>query len=107
MTFSSAIKRSVEKSPFFCAVPEAESEMQRLLNAFKKSGNSIGGRVHTTTSPLPKGLGDPVYNKLEAELAYAMLSIPASKGFTIGHYSEQTTGKEGNDAPCSNSKTSF
>lgn len=105
--YSKALKKRVEKSAFFCVDPNAEPQMDCILTKHRNEGNSIGGRVHTTTSSLPVGLGDPVYQKLEAELAYAMLSIPASKGFSIGNYSEETTGKQGNDTPCSGSNLPF
>ena len=57
--------------------------MQRIQQAMD-AGDSVGGVVTFLTSHLPVGLGDPVYEKLEANLAKAMLSIPASKGFELG-----------------------
>ncbi len=63
-------------------------------------GDSIGGVVHFCADGVPRGLGDPIYNKLEAELAHAMLSIPASKGFEIGSgfAAAAMRGSEHNDA---------
>lgn len=64
--------------------PEISPEMVAEIERVKQEGDSIGGIVAFTTSELPTGLGDPVYEKLEANLAKALLSIPASKGFEIG-----------------------
>lgn len=58
--------------------------MYRLIEEVVEAGDSIGGIVGLETSQLPVGLGDPVYEKLEAKLASAMLSIPASKGIEFG-----------------------
>lgn len=71
-------------APLFCPDPHAEKEMVALLEATLQAGDSVGGVVEFIASGLPKGLGDPVYEKLEANLAKAMLSLPASKGFEIG-----------------------
>lgn len=60
------------------------TEIEALVEEMKKEGNSVGGVVEVIVDNVPVGLGDPVYEKLEAKLAYAMLSIPASKGFEIG-----------------------
>ena len=58
--------------------------MATLIEQVREDGDSIGGIVGFCTSHLPVGLGDPVYEKLEANLAKALLSIPATKGFEIG-----------------------
>ncbi len=71
------------KSPIFCFDKIAEKKILKLLKKIKEEGDSIGGII-ACTATLPVGLGDPVYGKLEALLASAMLSIPASKGFEIG-----------------------
>ncbi len=63
---------------------EDQEETLRQTEEAKKAGDSIGGVVAFEAENLPAGLGDPVYGKLEALLASAMLSIPASKGFEIG-----------------------
>lgn len=75
-------KEHIRSSPIFC--PQAESAMIALLNEVKQKGDSLGGIVEFMATGAPAGLGEPVYEKLEAKLAYAMLSIPASKGFEIG-----------------------
>ncbi len=58
--------------------------MKQKIAEVKQSGDSLGGAIHFVALGLPLGLGDPVYEKLEANLAKAMLSIPATKGFEIG-----------------------
>lgn len=74
------------------------SHVQTLINAIKEQGDSLGGIV-ACVAHLPVGLGDPVYSKLEAQLAFAMLSIPASKGFEIGSgfAASRMKGSEHND----------
>ncbi len=71
-------------SPLFCPEKEAEEQMKTRIQAVKQEGDSIGGVVECLVLHLPAGLGDPVYEKLEAKLAAAMMSLPASKGFEIG-----------------------
>ncbi len=78
------LRTSIRKSPLFCPDQDKTSSMIALLEAIKNAGDSLGGVVEVLTSPLPIGLGDPVYEKLEANLAKALLSIPASKGMEIG-----------------------
>jgi chorismate synthase len=89
----------IEKNPLFCPDPDAFHAMANLIEAIKNEGDSIGGIVELTTTPLPIGLGDPVYEKLEANLAKAMLSIPASKGIEFGDGFAAATlrGSEHND----------
>jgi chorismate synthase len=72
----------------------------KLIEQVKKEGDSLGGILQTTLTNLPVGLGDPVYSKLEANLASAMLSIPATKGFEIGSgfNAARMRGSEHNDA---------
>ncbi len=78
------IRQQTYQSPVFCPDPHATAAMTALIEEVKAEGNSIGGIVEFITSPMPAGLGDPVYDKLEAKLAQAMMSLPASKGFEIG-----------------------
>lgn len=77
-------RAEVYDSPLFCPDLEAEKKMIELLNTTKASGDSLGGAVLFFANGVPAGLGDPVYEKIEANLAKAMLSIPAAKGFEIG-----------------------
>lgn len=72
---------------------------EKALETLQKEGDSIGGVVACTAEGLPAGLGDPIYEKLEARLAYAMLSIPAARGFEIGagFQAARMKGSEHND----------
>ena len=74
----------VERNPFFApdaaSVPALEDYMDRL----RKSGDSVGARLRVTASGVPAGLGTPLYDKLDADIAYAMMGINAVKGVEIG-----------------------
>jgi chorismate synthase len=74
----------VDKFKTRCPDEETDKEMQQLILELKNNGNSVGGKINCIIKNCPKGLGEPVFNRLEAELAKAMLSIPATKGFEIG-----------------------
>lgn len=74
----------IEKNPVRCADPDAAERMRKLILRIKKAGDSLGGVVEAIVRNCPAGLGDPVFDKLEADLAKALLSIPAVKGFEIG-----------------------
>ncbi len=67
-----------------CIDKKAEKKMLRLLKQIREEGDSVGGVIECVILSPPVGLGDPIYEKFEAMLASAMLSIPASKGFEIG-----------------------
>jgi chorismate synthase len=75
---------NIADSPIFCPDAVAAMQMMESILIAKKAGDSLGGIVAFVADGLPVGWGDPVYEKLEANLAKAMLSIPASKGFEIG-----------------------
>jgi chorismate synthase len=74
----------VSQNPFFCPDPVAAKEWEPYLEAVRKSGSSIGAVVECVASGFPAGLGAPVYDKLDADLAKAMMSINAVKGVEIG-----------------------
>ena len=95
-----SLKAAVLKSPLFCPDANAEKVMIEKIEQVKSDGDSLGSIVELLTSPLPVGLGDPIYEKLEANLARAMLSLPASKGFEIGEgfASARKKGSEHNDS---------
>lgn len=78
------LKSTAAASPIFCPDPLAAAQMMQQIHTAKIAGDSLGGIVEFVTSALPAGLGDPIYEKLEANLAKAMLSLPATKGFEIG-----------------------
>jgi chorismate synthase len=89
----------VEASPVRCPEPGAAEEMIRRIEAARRRGDSLGGVVECVARGVPPGLGEPVFDKLEADLARALMSLPASKGFEIGSGFEGTrlTGIEHND----------
>lgn len=93
------LKPKIENSPIFCPDPASAAVMQALISATAEAGDSIGGVVTFVATGLPVGLGDPVYEKLEANLAKAMLSLPATKGFEMGEgfQAAQMLGSEHND----------
>lgn len=78
---------------------EMAEEMITHIKKIRSEGNSVGGIIECVIRGCPPGLGEPIFDKLEAELAKAMLSIPATKGFEIGSGFSGTllTGKEHND----------
>ena len=67
-----------------CPHPETAEAMAEIIMAAKNQGNSLGGVITCVCRNVPPGLGEPVFDKMEALLAHAMLSIPATKGFEIG-----------------------
>ena len=83
--------KALKKSQLFCPDPVAEKNMMEALECAKKDQDSLGGVIECQAEGLPIGLGDPMYEKLEANLAKAMLSLPATKGFEIGEGFRATT----------------
>jgi chorismate synthase len=90
---------SVESNPVRCPDPAAAAEMAERIDAARRRGDSLGGVVECVARGVPAGLGEPVFDKLEADLARALMSLPASKGFEIGSgfQGTQMTGIEHND----------
>ncbi len=78
------LKELTLQSPIFCPDSEISKQMMEAIENAKASGDSLGGIIEVRAEGLPVGLGDPVYEKLEAQLAKALLSIPACKGFELG-----------------------
>lgn len=89
----------VESNIVRCPDREIANTMISLIEETGRDGNSIGGVVECVVRNVPKGLGEPVFDKLEADLAKAVMSLPASKGFEIGSGFDGTllTGFEHND----------
>jgi chorismate synthase len=89
----------VESNIVRCPDGEIANQMIELIEKTGRDGNSIGGVVECVVRNVPKGLGEPVFDKLEADLAKAVMSLPASKGFEIGSGFDGTllTGFEHND----------
>ena len=75
---------AVEENPFFFPDPDRVPELEALLTAVRKEGDSIGAGVTVVASGVPVGLGEPVFDRLDADLAHALMSINAVKGVEIG-----------------------
>ncbi len=74
----------IDRNPFFCPDPQAAAEWAVILDDIRKSGSSIGAVVEIVAEGVPPGLGAPIYGKLDAEIAGALMSINAVKGVEIG-----------------------
>lgn len=77
-------REEVETTPVRCPDHAAAREMIRVIEEARAGGDSLGGVIECVMRGVPPGLGEPVFDKLEADLAKAMLSLPATKGFEIG-----------------------
>ena len=75
---------TIENNPVRCPVPSKAEEMEVLIREVRKDGDTIGGCVRCEIKGVPIGLGEPVFDRLNAELGKAMLSINAAKGFEYG-----------------------
>ena len=74
----------VNDNPFFCADPDRLDELDRYMDDLREKGDSIGAKISVLASNVPPGLGEPVFDKLEADLAYGLMSINAVKGVELG-----------------------
>lgn len=83
----------IERNPFFCPDTDKVSQMEDYMAALSKEGNSIGARITVTASAVPVGLGEPVFDRLDADIAKALMSINAVKGVEIGDGFESITQK--------------
>ncbi|MFM8657018.1 MAG: chorismate synthase, partial [Chthoniobacterales bacterium] len=91
---------AIEANAVRCPDAAAAEKMIARIKEARSNGDSVGGLVACVVRNCPPGLGEPAFDKLEADLAKAMLSLPATKGFEIGSGFEGTklTGREHNDA---------
>lgn len=78
------IWEEVNNNPFFCPDPSKITALESYMDALRKEGNSIGARINIVATGVPTGLGEPIFDRLDADLAKAMLSINAVKGVEIG-----------------------
>ncbi len=78
------IRKDVDRSAVRCPDSDSAAKMQDAIIAAQKAGDSLGGIISCVCRNIPAGLGEPVFDKIEASLAQAMLSIPATKGIEIG-----------------------
>lgn len=74
----------VNQNPFFSPIESAVPEMEAYMDALRKEGNSIGAEITVTASGMPPGLGEPIFDRLDAEIAHSLMSINAAKGVEIG-----------------------
>ncbi|RJQ48384.1 MAG: chorismate synthase [Gammaproteobacteria bacterium] len=74
----------VGNNPFFCPDKNKVAEMEEFMDRLRKEGDSIGARINIVASNVPAGLGEPVFDKLDADIAHAMMGINAVKGVEIG-----------------------
>lgn len=74
----------IDTNPFFCPDPDAVADMEAFMAALIKSGDSIGARINVVATGVMPGLGEPVFDRLDAEIAAAMMGINAVKGVEIG-----------------------
>jgi len=93
-------EREIERNPLRCPDPEAAKEMEAAVLKAREEGDSVGGIVEVVVKGPPQGLGEPVFDKLEADLAKALMSIGAVKGFEVGNgfAAARLRGSENNDA---------
>ena len=74
----------VDRNPFFCPDSDKVTQMEAYMDALRKEGNSIGARINVVAQGVPPGLGEPIFDRLDADIAHAMMSINAVKGVEIG-----------------------
>jgi chorismate synthase len=75
---------AVDRNPFFCPDPDRVPELEDFIDRLRREGDSIGARVTVAASGVPPGLGEPVFDRLDADLAFAMMGINAVKGVEVG-----------------------
>jgi chorismate synthase len=74
----------VDQNPFFCPDVNKVEAMESYMDALRKEGNSVGAKISVVAEGVPPGLGEPIFDRMDAEIAYAMMSINAAKGVEIG-----------------------
>ena len=76
--------KNIENNPFFFPDESKVEELEKYMDALRKEGNSIGARINVTANNVPAGLGEPVFDRIDADIAKAMMSINAVKAVEIG-----------------------
>jgi len=77
-------RAAIDANPFFCAEPARVPELEALIDTLRREGDSIGARVNVVATGVPPGLGEPVFDRLDADIAHAMMSINAVKAVELG-----------------------
>lgn len=75
---------TIDNNPFFCPDPDKVLDMEVYMDALRKEGESIGARINVVATNVPPGLGEPIFDRLDADIAHALMSINAVKGVEIG-----------------------
>ncbi|MFZ2313987.1 MAG: chorismate synthase [Methylobacter sp.] len=75
---------NIESNPFFCPDADKVTQMEAYMDALRKEGESIGAKIEVVATNVPPGLGEPIFDRLDADLAHALMSINAVKGVEIG-----------------------
>jgi chorismate synthase len=93
------IKEHSEENEVRCADPEVAEEMRELIDQYQKEGDSIGGSIYFEARGVPRGLGAPRFDSVEARLGQAMMSVPASTAFEfgLGREAREWAGHDRND----------
>jgi chorismate synthase len=79
-----ADRAAIDANPFFCAEPARVPELEAMIDTLRREGDSIGARVNVVATGVPPGLGEPVFDRLDADIAHAMMGINAVKGVEVG-----------------------
>lgn len=85
--------QAVEQNPFFFPDADKVTDLENYMDALRKEGNSVGARINVVASGMFPGLGEPIFDRLDADIAHAMMSINAVKGVEIGAGFESVTQK--------------
>ena len=77
-------EQEIDRNPFFAPSARVVPELEQFMDSLRKSGDSIGARINVVARGVPPGWGEPVFDRLDAEIAYAMMGINAVKGVEVG-----------------------
>ena len=84
LKFAFKDRAAIEANPYFCPDPERVAELEDYMTQLRRDGDSVGARVEVVAHGVPPGLGEPVFDRLDADLAHALMSINAVKAVSVG-----------------------
>ena len=84
IAIDTVVRDEIERNPFFCPDASKVAQMEEYMAALSKEGNSIGARITVRATNVPAGLGEPIFDRLDADIAHALMGINAVKGVEIG-----------------------